>query len=66
MRPDCLSTLEKFRLTVEIAGSVCVAAAVQQVVPTEALSVCLAVPGMNPRAHRVPQAVRSLHGVLQK
>lgn len=42
------------------------AAAVQQVVPTEALSVCLAVPGMNPRAHRVPQAVRSLHGVLQK
>ena len=40
--------------------------AVQQVVPTEALSICLAVPGMNPRAHSVPQAMRSLHGVLQK
>lgn len=40
--------------------------AAPQVVPAEALSVCLAVPGMNPRAHSVPQAVRGLHGVLQK
>lgn len=64
--PDHLSKLQKFTLTVEIAGSVCVPTAIQQVVPTEALSICLAVPGMNPRAHSVPQAMRSLHGVLQK
>jgi len=43
-----------------------VAAAAQHVVPTEALSVCLAVPGMDAGAQGVPQAEGSLHGVLQE
>lgn len=64
--PGHLSQVWKCRPTVEVAGSVRVPAAAQQVVPAAALPVCLAVPGMDPRAHGVPQAVRSLHGVLQE
>lgn len=64
--PGPVSQVWRCRPTVEVAGSVCVPAAAQQVVPAAALPVCLAVPGVDPRAHGVPQAVRSLHGVLQE
>lgn len=64
MIPSHLCQVWECRPTVEVAGCVCVPFV--QVVPAAALPVCLAVPGMDPRAHGVPQAVRSLHGVLQE